>query len=122
MNVQTSQYTDSSIPLFTAAAMSASANGATVLVARAASFSGVLSWTNTGTPVGTFRLQVSLDGSTWYDRTDGDGGFTSVVDGSTTTSASFNFVDLGWRYVRVRFIRTSGGTSNTSLAGFGFVK
>lgn len=119
--MSTKHLEDVSIALFSSASMAASANSAAVRVAESGRFSGVLSWANTSTPVGIFRLQVSMDNSNWYDRTDGDDEFTAVVDGSTTTSATFNFVDLGWRWARIRYVRTSGGAAGT-LNGTGSVK
>lgn len=103
--------------------MRATVNGNTIDVRDYKGFSGRLSWSNTGTPVGIFRLQVSMDGTNWEDRTDTDTGFTAVPGGAgTPTASTFNFIDLGWWFVRVRYIRTSGGSAQSTLSGIGAVK
>jgi hypothetical protein len=69
------------------------------------SFSLHAEWT--GVPVGDFQLQVSNDGSNWFDQG------SSVAAGGGADEAMFSEQFSPWAYARLDYTSTSGtGTLN----------
>lgn len=69
----------------------------------------------TGSPVGTAKLQASLDGTTWTD----------IEDSSDEIAAAgnilWNVADVGYPYMRFVYTRTSGsGALTVKFFGRGF--
>lgn len=66
--------------------------------------------------IGTLTVQGSVSGNNWVDLTDDAGDASWAVD---TTSATFkklfNFSDIGFRYFRVVFTRSSGSTGTAEI-------
>lgn len=67
-----------------------------------------------GSPVGSLKLQGSIDGSNWHDITS-----STVAVGSAADDALWNIIGIGYPTIRVVYTRTSGSTTAT---GFLFKK
>ncbi len=93
-----------------AASMDASFNGANVGLAHMRGFSIVAAWTETSaTLAGDLTLEASNDGSVW-----------STISGSTvavsgTGSTAWNHSDSYFKYVRIKWARTSGEGTITAI-------
>lgn len=68
----------------------------------------------TGSPVGSIKLQISNDSSNWTDYT---GSATSI---SAAGDVAWNLSNIGYRYLRVVYTRTSGtGSLSVTVSGKG---
>lgn len=91
--------------------MGASITGPTIDVSDTAGYIGFqITYTNTNTPVGTFDLQYSMDGTTWVTIT------STAVD--STLSAAIDVLGTNFQYVRVNYTRASGGSTATVSASY----
>ncbi len=71
---------------------------------------GAIQAVYTGSPVGTFKLQISNDNSTFSDYTGSSNAITVAGD------FMWNLVDAGYSYVRLVYTKTSGTGSVTAKA------
>lgn len=62
-----------------------------------------LEYVVTGTPTGTLKAQASIDGVVWYDLAT----LTAALAGAAA-SGLWNLSDMGYKYVRVTYVFTSG--------------
>ena len=74
----------------------------------------ILYFSFTGTPTGTFAVQVGPDGTSWYDLP-----LTPApVASGAANSYRIDMNQIGDSYIRLVYTRTSGtGTLNASLVG-----
>ncbi len=61
----------------------------------------------TGSPVGTLKLQGSIGGTSWSDIS---GSSTAIT---TSGDVLYNITDIGYRYIRAVYTKTSGTGSLT---------
>jgi hypothetical protein len=95
--------------------MSADVDGAAITVGPEGRLLLELSWTNTGTPIGTFVLQGLMPSGSYDDIPLSSAAFLRHPNNDTSTSVAY-FTDLQvFTSVRLKYRRTSGGTANTSL-------
>lgn len=96
--------------------MSADVTGAAITVGPAGRVRFDIDWANTGTPIGTLMLQnLGADGATWRDIAESVAGFPSHPNNDTKSiTAHFRELQI-FASVRLKYVRTSGGTANTSL-------
>lgn len=68
----------------------------------------------TGTPNGTFKLQISNDNTNWSDYTGSDYAIT------TAGNVAWNVSNIGFNYLRVVYTRSSGtGSCSITISGKG---
>lgn len=73
-------------------------------------------WSNTGTPNGTFVVEVSNEKggeggsgiSKWFDISASIS--PALPNASAATEFSIDFARLGYKWLRIRYVRSSGGT------------
>lgn len=82
----------------------------------------ILSWSNTGAPVGTLSLEGTLDGSTWVTVPGASTEFSSQPNNNTVSNLVCLWREVHFRQVRLKYTRTSGGTANTSLAAAAYTE
>ena len=89
----------------------AQTNGADMLLCTVGCI--VLRWT--GNPVGTFSVDGSLDGTTWYPTNTEVNNPTGSPD-----STMINLIGVGFRYLRISYTAVSGtGVLNAKFFGKG---
>lgn len=109
--------------IFNAASMGATVNSSGIQVAGVDLGSIQLVWSGGGSPVGTFTIEVSND---MVNLASGADQAANVVNWSTYTGSAaaittdgdliYNIANLGYRWLRVKYTRTSGtGTLNAVL-------
>ena len=98
----------------TSVAMDTSWTSDAITLGNFTAFAVDLVWTGVGTPVGTLTFQCSNDGTNFNDITYSD----VAVNG-----ASYALWDVigSYKYARVKYVRTSGGTGDTA-AGVVYLK
>lgn len=70
-------------------------------------------WSSGSTPVGTTTLEASLDDTNYTEITD-----SSLAVSGNSGSNFYNIQDPGYRYLRLKYNRTSGsGTLNVKISG-----
>ncbi len=84
------------------ATVNAAVNSNSVNISRLDTASVQVNVTNESSPNGSVTLQASNDDSTWIDVT---GSATNITDGS---DIMLNLADVGYKYLRAAFARTSG--------------
>lgn len=96
--------------------MSADILGPAITVGPAGRLRLDVVWTNTGTPIGTLMLQsLGADGATWIDIAESIYIFPSHPNNdSKTITGTFSQLQI-FASVRLKYVRTSGGTANTSF-------
>lgn len=98
--------------------MSASINGPAITVGPEGEVEFSASWTQHSTQIGLFVLQsLSLvDGTTWEDIPGSSGGFGAHPNNDTARTGVCRFYGLRiFGTVRVRYVRTSGGSATNAL-------
>lgn len=96
--------------------MSADINGPSIAVGQGGRLLAHILWNNTGTPIGTISLQALCpDGATWIDINGASAEFaTQVNNNNASILCAWRGLEL-FTQVRIKYTRTSGGTSNTSF-------
>lgn len=96
--------------------MSADILGPAITVGAAGLLRFDVAWASTGTAIGTLMLQaLGADGSTWNDLPESVYAFASHPNNDTKAiTGHFSGLRI-FAQVRLKYVRTSGGTANTSF-------
>ena len=96
--------------------MSADILGPAITVGPAGRVRFDVAWASTGTAIGTLMLQaLGADGSTWTNLEESVAAFSQHPN-NTTAAITAHFRELQiFAQVRLKYVRTSGGTANTSF-------